>query len=78
MTLAGLRARAPEVVVIANDEGWRWKREEQAFVRALFEGPDGYDVVRFGPGAGGRAPLWVDPTSPDRFWPGIAVLVRER
>jgi len=76
MSLAGLAQRRPEVVVISDDERWRWSREQITFVRKLFDGVPGYTVVTFGPRAGSRAPLLVDPTSPARFWPDIAVLVR--
>ena len=76
MTLAGLAQRAPDAIVIADDERWRWSHDQVAFVHALFAGQPRYAVVRFGPCAGSRTPVLVDPTTPARFWPDIAVLVR--
>ncbi len=77
MSLAGVAQRAPPVIVLSADEGWRWTAEQRRFVSALFDGPPGYEVERFGPAHGSRAPLWLDPTSPDRYWPNIVVLTRK-
>jgi hypothetical protein len=76
MTPEGMSGRNPDVVVVADDEYWRWSPEERAFVDWLFSGPPGYRVQRFGPDAGGRLPLLLDITSVTRFWPNVAILIR--
>jgi hypothetical protein len=68
-------ARRPAVIVVSDDERWRLDEGERATLDWLFEGPPGHTVHRFGPSAGCRVPILVDPTSRARLWPEIAVLV---
>ena len=73
---AGLDARRPAAVVASNADHWRFDASQRAFLDGLAAGRPGYDVARFGPAAGGRAPLLVDTSSRVRLWPDVTILVR--
>jgi hypothetical protein len=76
LSVAGLGTRRPAAIVASNADHWRFDAAQRAFLDRLAAGAPGYDVVRFGPAAGGRAPLLVDTSSRVRLWPEITILVR--
>jgi len=76
LTAAGLAARRPAAVVASNADHWRFDAAQRAFLDGLATGAPGYEVLRFGPAAGGRAPLLVDTSSRVRLWPDLTILVR--
>jgi hypothetical protein len=75
LSRAGVGARRPAVVVVSDDERWRYDAGERDALQWLLDGPPGYELHRFGPSAGCRLPLYVDPASRARIWPEIGVLI---
>ena len=76
LTAEGLASRHPAAVVASNADHWRFDAAQRAFLDGLAAGAPGYEVARFGPAAGGRAPILVDTSSRVRLWPDVTVLVR--
>ena len=76
LTAEGLASRHPAAVVASNADHWSFDAAQRAFLDGLAAGAPGYDVARFGPAAGGRAPILVDTSSRVRLWPDVTVLVR--
>ena len=77
LSAAGLAARRPAAVVASNADHWRFDAGQRAFLDGLARGLPGYEVVRFGPAAGGRAPVLLDSSSRVRLWPDVTILVRK-
>ena len=76
MTTAGFAARRPAAIVVTDADHWRFDSRQRAFLDGLAAGRPGYDVMRLGPGSGGRAPWGVDSSSRVRLWPNVTILVR--
>jgi hypothetical protein len=76
MSQAAFAARKPAVVVVADNDLWRWTGPQRDFHRWLCAGPPGYTVHSFGPRADGRRDGFLG-GSRQRIWPNITVLLRD-